>query len=1100
MIADAKQRTTAIDVTRSCIVQAPAGAGKTELLIQRILALLAQVERPQQILAITFTNKAAAEMRERLLKALEAAHRGVCPDTPHEKLTWQLAEGALNRHGEQLLRNPAQLAIQTIDSFNTALVRKMPWLSRFGSLPEISEDADALYLQAAENLLAKLGTAAGGGDSIRLLLRHLDNNVDSVQKMLVEMLRRRDQWLRHLVNRQDNSRQSLQQGLQNLCIEQLRQLQEVFPVEHAEELLFCINYSLAHRDDSAASDYFGDLPGCEFADLSRWAAVAELLLTAQDDVRKAVSKKNGFLPGRENKEAKDRMRALLGKIDGDSPFIRQLASIRKMPTAGYSDGQWQLLEALIELLPLLVGELWLVFRSRSQADFAEIALKAGYALGEAENPSDLLLQIDHDLQHILIDEYQDTSRLQYQLLNTLTAGWSDGDGRTLFLVGDPMQSIYRFREAEVGLFLKSFGGAFGDARLSLEPLQLKCNFRSHQGVVDWVNATFSAVFPRVSDIAQGAVSLTEAVAIKAPLPGNACQIHPFLGQNDSAEAEKVVELVEQARAEDEMQTIAILVRSRTHLRAILPLLRQHHIDYLAKDIDPLSARPVALDIVHLTRALLHRGDRLSWLAVLRAPWCGLKLADLTILTADPAAGTIPSRLNNEQLKAKLSVDAQHRLERIWPILLAGLKRRGRLPLRQLVEGCWLALGGAACCDDEGSADAALVLTLLDKLDRGGDLESFELLDRGLKKLFAEPDSHAKGRLQIMTIHKAKGLEFDTVLLPGLGKKPRSGDSQLLRWLEHPDFGLLLGPIPAKGDSEKDPIYQLIKQLEDERDDLETARLLYVAATRSIRHLHLLGHAKEGADGEIVAQKRSLLEKLWPVVKKNFCAAQPLAEAEDQPFSPPRLKRLPADWVLPPLTSVPFHTLPKSATASSSDRHTDFSGWENPVHRHVGTLVHQQLELLARHGVKSWLNSDQELLQRRLSHALSRYGVAFADLDGGVARVIAIIDTMLASQRGLWLLADHQAAACELPLTGVVDGQLVHVVLDRTFIVDGYRWIVDYKTSSPLQGESQEVFLQREGDHYQQQLSIYTELLAMQEDPLPVKAALYFPAIDGWYEY
>jgi len=564
-------------------------------------------------------------------------------------------------------------------------------------------------------------------------------------------------------------------------------------------------------------------------------------------------------------------------------------------------------------------------------------------------------------------------------------------------------------------------------------------------------------------------------------------------------AEKVVELIQQTWSEDKTQTIAILVRSRTHLREILPLLRRHKIGYLAKDIDSLSVRPTALDIVHLTRALLHRGDRLSWLAVLRAPWCGLRLADLTLLTLDPVAGTIPA-LADDQLKSTLSVDAQQRLTRSWPVLQVGLTRRGRLPLRQLIEGCWLALGGAACCDDEGHNDAMLVFNLLDKLERGGDLESFELLDRGLKKLFAEPDSRSDGRLQIMTIHKAKGLEFDTVILPSLGKKPGNGDSPLLRWLEHPEFGLLLGPVSARGSDEKDPIYQLIKQQEDEKDDLETARLLYVATTRAIRRLHLLGHADENKDGDLSVQKRSLLKKLWPVVHETFVAVKQVDNVEEPPFVPPLLKRLPADWILPKLASLSFRTAMTKTTASSSANHTDFSGWENPVHRHVGTLVHQQLELLARNGVETWLNDDQEQLSNRLKHALSRYGVASADLDDGVVRVVAMIDSLVASRRGQWLLTDHQASACELPLTGVVDGQLIHAVIDRTFIADGCRWIVDYKTSSPAEGEAREVFLHREGDHYREQLLAYTKLLALQDDSLPIRAALYFPAIDGWYEY
>ncbi len=1103
MIADAKQRIAAIDVTQSCIVQAPAGSGKTELLIQRMLALLAVVEHPTQILAITFTNKAAAEMRQRLLQALEVARDLPCPDEPHAVKTWTLAVHALQRHGESLLRNPAQLSIQTIDSFNAALVRKMPWISRFGSLPEISEDADVLYQLAAEKLLSHLGDRTSGQQQLKLLLRHLDNNVAVVQQMLVDMLRRRDQWLRHMLAEAENSRQSLQYGLEQICNDQLKTVSKYFPNELTAELLYCLNFSATNLDDSllTISDYLEALPGTEFSDLSGWCKIADLLLTSSDTLRKTVTKKNGFPTGKENKPAKERMLALLGQLDPDSSFLQSLAKIRKLPAAGYSDEQWQLLQALIELLPVLVAELWLVFRAHGQADFAEIALKANQSLGEAENPSDLLLKIDHDLQHILVDEFQDTSKLQYQLLQTLTSGWTANDGRTLFLVGDPMQSIYRFREAEVGLFLHSFRGTFGDSQLQLQPLQLSCNFRSQAGIVSWVNKAFTTIFPSSMDAATGAVSLTKAVAVKPLLIGDACRVFPSIGRNDQAEALQVLELVQQVQTEDPEQTIAILVRGRNHLREILPLLRQNKISYQAQNIDLLGDRPAAMDVVHLTRALLHRADRLSWLAVLRAPWCGLTLNDLHVLVADSPTRTLPSLLADEPLKQQLSVDGRQRVQRIWPILQAGLKRHGQLQLRQLVEGCWLALGGSACYSAEGCSDAQLVFELLDKLDQGGDLDSFEKLYRGVSRLFAKPDSLVDGKLQIMTIHKAKGLEFDTVIIPGLGKTTGWADNPLLRWQEHPQYGLLLAPVSARGSQDKDPIYQLITQLETEKQNLETGRLLYVATTRAIQNLYLLGHVEENSRGDLKPKNGSLLEKLWPILKDDFLTADRPSASSEEKFIPPMLHRLPLDWSMPVLSSVDFPVSQTTSIASSKqDSPTIFSGWENPVHRHVGNLVHLQFEQLAKGGMEIWQDENVDKQQNRLRRSLSHFGVAEGDLEESVNRVVAAINLTLASSIGRWILSAHSDHSCELPLTGVIQGKLIHAVIDRTFVAEGCRWVIDYKTSTPGMNETQADFLIREAEHYRDQLHTYVQLLTQQSSQYPIRAALYFPAINGWYEY
>ncbi|HKL49174.1 MAG TPA: UvrD-helicase domain-containing protein, partial [Desulfuromonadales bacterium] len=911
LTVDAAERTAAVDPDRSFIVQAPAGSGKTELLIQRFLALLGQVEEPGRILAITFTRKAAAEMRNRLLEALEGA-RGEPPQEPHKRRTWDLASQALSQdrlHGWELLQNPALLAIQTIDSFNASLVRRMPWVSRFGSMPEMAEDADRLYRLAAEKLVSRLGKDLPGSVQVEMLLGHLDNRVDRLQDMLVAMLGKRDQWLRHLVGMESaEPRRLLEGGLSELVVDCLSRVNCLLPASLRDDILFCACRAAENlREDKprpllelGGAD---ELPGDKIEDLPCWKGIADLLLTGRNELRKpkGVNKACGFPAGGEGKSDKERMQSLLLELEEHPDFIRQLVRVRDLPDARYPDEQWRILQALVELLPILVGELWLIFRSEGQADYAQVALNARQALGASDDPSDLLLRLDAVIDHILVDEFQDTSWLQYELLQTLTSGWQQGDGRTLFLVGDPMQSIYRFREAEVGLFLRTFRGRLGDDGPILEPLQLRTNFRSQQGVVDWVNESFSSIFPAQVDETSGAVPLSRAESVLPNLEGSACHVYPQSGRDDSAEAQTVLDIVRQARDEDPGQSIAILVRSRSHLTDILPLLLRHGIRYQAQDIDLLGERPAVSDILCLTRALLHRADRLSWLSVLRAPWCALRLADLHALVEGADRTTVPALLEDEKCIDRMDADAGVRLRRVWTILRSALERRGRVGLRSLVEGCWMALGGPVCYDAQGTEDAALAFDLLEALEEGGDLPSLELLEQRLVRLFAAPDNLADGSLQVMTIHKAKGLEFDRVILPGLGRQPRRDDSTLLRWLEHPQFGLLLAPIAARDGSDQDPIYQLIGRLEKEKHDLETSRLLYVAATRARKRLHLLGHAAENSRSELSPSPGSLLETLWPVVESSF--VENAVAPEDvgrREFHVP-LRRLPADWHPPEMT-------------------------------------------------------------------------------------------------------------------------------------------------------------------------------------------------------
>ena len=1110
-IVDRQQRSAAIDPRRSFIVQAPAGSGKTELLIQRFLGLLGRVERPQQILAITFTRKAAAEMRQRLLQALESA-RLEQPAEPHKQLTWSLARQALRqdqKHAWQLLQNPSLLSIQTIDSFNASLVRKMPWLTRFGGVPELAEHPDQLYLGAAENLLSRLGSDQPGSAQIALLLAHLDNRMDRLQQMLVDMLRKRDQWLRHLLGiRDQDPRQLLETGLRQLVESVLDELSRLLPDGLGEELLACGRSAAANLWDQGERPllYLTDLewlPAAEIEHLPVWQGLADLLLTGKGELRKpgGVNVKLGFPTG--DRAAKERMQQLLTALDAHPAFVARLARTRALPAARYAGDQWQVLQALIELLPLLVGELWLVFRGEGQSDFSEIALKAQQALGSVDDPSDLLLKLDNNLQHILVDEFQDTSWLQYDLLKTLTVGWQAGDGRSLFLVGDPMQSIYRFREAEVGLFLRTFQGVLGDDGPHLEPLQLRCNFRSQQGIVAWVNRSFAAIFPGAVDEASGAVPLAEAVAVHQALPGAACRLHAFNGRDDAAEAELVLKLVRQAQQQDPRQKLAILVRNRSHLPSILQMLRRHRVAYQAKDIDLLGERPAALDILALTRALLHRADRLAWLSLLRAPWCALRLDDLHALVAEAGQTTVPTLLQDSARVRKLSADGQARVARLLPILAAGLARRGRLPLRRLVEGCWLALGGPACYDHEGVEDAALVFDLLETLQQGGDLPALDSLARGLEKLFAAPDAQADDRLQVMTIHKAKGLEFDQVILPGLGRKPRGGDSALLRWLEHPDFGLLLAPIAPRDGSDQDPIYQMIGDLEKQKQDLETARLLYVAATRAKSRLHLIAAARENARGDLKPERGSLLETLWPVVEGEFSATAVTAPRQAESAIVLPLKRLPLDWHGPELSAAPLPKMTEAGMASDAGAQERenfiFTGWEQQSRRHIGTLVHNLLERIAGQGADGWRELDADRRKQMVGRQLGALGVPSAEQESAIDRTIEAVEMTLASPRGRWILNSHQRAACELALTGLVNGRLTHASIDRTFIADGERWVIDYKTSSPRAGETQSAFLLREAEHYRGQMDSYAALLRAMEPEYRVRAALYFPLIDAWRE-
>jgi ATP-dependent exoDNAse (exonuclease V) beta subunit len=378
VIYDAAEREIALDPARSFIVEAPAGSGKTGLLTQRFLRLLGVVERPATIIAMTFTRKAASEMKERIHKALENAGK---PEelglSDYEKRTRQLATEALARgkeRGWDLVEDPGQLQIQTIDSLCAMLTRQMPVISEFGGLGKVVEDARDLYRQAARDTVRKL---TEGGPRERALFHrialHFDNEMGRLEKQVADMLQKREQW------------------------------------------------------------------------------------------------------------------AGLPRASGDS-----------------------LVDDFAELLELAAASLRDVFRRAGRVDFTEVARAARKALGTPESPTDLLYSLDYRIEHLLVDEFQDTSRAQYDLVKALTEQWSEGDNRSLFLVGDPMQSIYRFREAEIGLFLRCWHDErLGDVRL--QQVNLKTNFRSTPELIEWVQTNIGPTMPEENP-RLGAVKFRESKA------------------------------------------------------------------------------------------------------------------------------------------------------------------------------------------------------------------------------------------------------------------------------------------------------------------------------------------------------------------------------------------------------------------------------------------------------------------------------------------------------------------------------------------------------------------------------------------------------------
>ena len=1097
----ARQR--ALEVA-SFIVEAPAGAGKTELLTQRYLRLLAVVDEPEEVLALTFTNKAATEMRDRILGSLERAAGGEIPEAAHKRLTFDLAQRVLAHdagRGWQLLGHPGRLRITTIDALCASLARQMPYLSRFGSQPGVSEDAEAHYATAARRTLEMLEAGTPDAEVVGAALAFMDNNAGRLEKLLVAMLGRRDQWLHHASRIESGAMKAeVEAGFAALIERDLAAVERLVDRRLQTLLMPLARFAAANAQGVLDSIFDWNLPlTVAFADLPRWQAVGRLVLTGTGTLRKTVDKRIGFPAGGEFAEQKKAMLELLADLRGVAGLEEALAILPGLPQPELSEAEWATVECFSRLLRLAAGQLWLAFQEAGEVDFIEIAARAGLALGDDEAPTDLAQALDYRIRHLLVDEFQDTSPTQVELLEKLTRGWMPDDGRTLFVVGDPMQSIYRFRKADVGLFLRVRERGIGDIRLG--HLRLFRNNRSYPGIVDWVNAAFPSIFPADDSPEAGAVRYAASAATRPARADSAVVVHPVIerpgGDAIGEEARQVLAIIRATRRESPQESIAVLVRARSHLDALVAEIRRSAPDlrFQAVDIEGLDGRQHVQDLLTLFRALHHRADRVHWLALLRAPWCGLTLADLHALAADDKQSTIWQLMQDEARLAQLSADGQQRLRHVREVLRTAFAGRGRQHPRRWLEGVWLMLGGPRCLEaPEALPDVEAFFRLVDRLAAARNLDA-ETLAAHAAELYA-PSDPLGDAVQMMTVHKSKGLEFDTVILPGLHRETGGNDSSLLLWDEvagaDGDEHLLVAPIKQKGADNGEPtVYDYLKKLEAERAAHEDERLLYVAATRAIRTLHLVGVAIADAakdDGLKPPAAGTLLKLLWPAVAQPVFAAalagQPEAEAPRPAIDPasfvPPLVRLRTVGLAETLAVIPEGQRP-------ADNPLDLDGVETglSLEASVGTLVHRCLELISKNGQKMGATVAFADLQPAYRRWLRGQGHSEAEADSGAAEVVAALETTMASETGRWLLADHPQGGAEQAWTSRDGEAVAHHVIDRTFVADGCRWIVDYKTVRLPEAE-----LAQRAESYRPQLVRYAGLFA--GDPLPLRLAIYFP--------
>ena len=1111
-LPDEQIRNSALDTRRSFHLEAPAGSGKTWLLTGRFLKLLAEVDHPHEILALTFTNKAAGEMRQRIRELLDRASSGDAPRLPGEAHLLEAAARANQRQPAHRLAAPDGLRIMTFHGFCLHLVHRAPLEASIppGSNIMADEEQEHLRSQVVSSTLSGL-LQRSRNDPLRQAVENrllrVNNNWPSLSDELVELLGRRDLlWdLLEVLGHYPDKRELgiiLAERLELLIKLRLEHCRSGFEASSLGENWTSFVAHLRKQGAAAGKRLPESLPPAEGSELADWQKIATTLTTASGSPRKQLGPAAGFYSGFSKTEWAEAIQTL------STEALDHLQSVKALPSSSESTSNLEDLYDLVLIVGRTLNRYQSLCRQRHLLDYVDLEQSA-LRLFDQEAPTDLQLFLDRKIQHLLVDEFQDTSHSQWLLMQNLCSGWIPGDRRTLFLVGDPKQSIYAFRRAEVSLFLKAKNGLplSGQGYLPLECLQLESNFRSHPRLVGWCSQLFGQTIMAHVDPEADEVSYVPATAMTEPVPEQ-LSLALFTGENRdqdprAAEARWLATMVlKELECLSAEERIGILLFARTHLTQYLKCLEDAGVAVQVQEGRLLLEQGEVLHLRQIAHALVRPQDDLAWAALLRSPWSWLPLEQFIQIAEQPEESWLE--------KTKAVRDEFPEVNRLWDSMARARRRLGRDELAVLVEAVWMELDGPASVARKnataGVANCRSFLGLLSQAEQGIPEETLENAERLLRTAYTPTDpTAAPSPVELMTVHRAKGLEFDVVFLPFMDWHPLSGGrgSQppyLLERLPVAGGDHLIAIAPDRRRETAGGVYSLLRQIREKKRLAEAKRLFYVAATRARRSLYLSGVSKV-AKGQPSPRRQS---PLWWLCKHHRLQLgsndQLLAERKDdlELYLNPVLdtdlgaKRIEAHRLPEPLVFTPEplpYTIvtPSELAEKSKPIEQEREGLPGRVR---GVVTHGILERLGRGYPLPGLGA--------VAAALLHEEIPETDTKILAKEILQEIQTCLEEPFFIWLLGDdHSEAYSELTLEDQPSEHQIRTgTIDRLVFDGSLWWVVDYKTSRPVAGESEDLFLERETDSYRQQLLAYQDMVenAFKVKRDVVRPVLYFTAL------
>lgn len=1108
----------AADPARNATVHASAGTGKTWLLVTRILRLLLAGARPDSILAVTFTRKAAAEMQQRVterLRELMCADEssldgmlkqiGIAPDAHNRTRARQLYE--------QSLFNPYALRATTFHAFCQELLQRFPLEAGISPGFELSESTGLLEQQAWDALVNE---SSSKRHPINQALDRLTEGCDGLsntQSALRSFLAHRSDWWAYIQGQSEPLSYASNRLEQLLEIDTSQQPLGHFPDDGLRAELHAFSRLLERNVTKTNTGDAQRLAGALSSSLA-----SEAFLEA---IKSVFLTKDG--KPRARKAGKTQC-ARLGAQD-EQTFITLhhrlcdllLEAIDRLARYNTLDTSVAWITAGMQLLTHYQR----IKQEQRLLDFSDLEWKACELLNQGSHASWIQYKLDTRINHLLVDEFQDTNPTQWRLLQPLLeelAAGNDDRARSVFLVGDKKQSIYSFRRANPALLGEASDWLHENLQARSYPLD--ASRRSAQAIVDCVNTVFATeplrqrlddfnphttylpdmyghveLLPLMTSAAAATADETETL-LRNPLHAPRIIHEDPRYNNEAAQiAFRIQALIQgnTAVTKDGVTRalhygdIIILLRQRTHVSAYEQALRNSQIPWLSDSKGALLDNLEVHDLECLLNTLISPYDNLALAQVLRSPIVGLSSEQLIPL-AIATSGTWYERL------AALAAEQQQPYADIHTQLEHWRALTGQIPVHDLLDRIFheaeVLQRYEAAFPDALKPRVHASLTRFIELALEVDNGRYPSLPRFLDQLNRlrqsdndQPDEGAPEetdaqRVRIMTIHGAKGLEAPVIFLADSANQPRSHNAHaaLVDWpgnREKPAHFLLTGKKASH-----DSITCRLLDRQAQNDLREEANLLYVAITRARQYLFISGNQKDAAAGDSWYGMIQQALADWDTTVEGHPCHETGRSGELTAASQPVATTVTPDPRLSAVLAVDKH---QRLIAPSRALHATPMDTGEVDGRERGSAIHLMLQQLS-----ATETGCPEEIPATIATALQRKATDPECLHWWQEA----IQTIQAPQLS-WLFdhSHYQQAFNEVPIQYLDGNCLVYGIIDRLIISNDTAHVIDYKTHQWANHDS----LPRLAESYREQMRLYASGVQKLWPGLTVKPCLLFTA-------